>query len=66
MGCAVHDIILLVYNGHLRGPMTITPITERLLTLTPIADRLLMELLLFILFYSNTQPSTCGVNGSSN
>ena len=42
--------------------MTITPITERLLTLTPIADRLLMELLLFNLFYSNTQLPLAGLS----
>ena len=46
-----------VYNGHLRGPVTLTPITENLA----------VELSLPILkayvcrgWDSNTQPSTCG------
>ena len=48
-----------VYNGHLRGPVT----------LTPIAERLAVELSLPVFttlncrgWVSNTQPSACGAN----
>ena len=50
-----------VYNGHLRGPVTLTPIAERLaveLSLPVYYDLGLSRLG----FDSNTQPSTCMAN----
>ena len=47
-----------LYNGHLRGPVTLTPIAERL--------EVELSLPVFTTFVcrwdSNTQPSACGAN----
>ena len=47
-----------IYNGHIRGPVT----------LTPIAERLVVELSLLVCrgLDSNTKPSTCEANVLTN
>ena len=48
-----------VYNGHLSGPVTLTPITERLVVeLSPPV----FTTLVYRVWYSNTQPSACEAN----
>ena len=52
-----------VYNGHLRGPVTLTPIAERL------AGELSLPVLTCQVcrgWDSNTQPSACGANAFTN
>ena len=48
-----------VYNDHLRGPVTLTPIAER------VAVELSLPVLTTLVYRgwdSNTQPSACGAN----
>ena len=52
-----------VYNGHLRGPMTLTPIAENLTVELSPSD---FTTKVCRGWESNTQPSACGVNALTN
>ena len=48
-----------VYNGHFRGPMTLTPIAERLAVVLSLP---VLKIEVCRGWDSNTQPSACGAN----